>query len=103
MFIDPILKEFIEALLIESPTGNLRKAQGFVREARIIKGKVSSEVFREILKSALSDLNRYNQIRVEKFRNYLQHYLKDKIELPKGDQIKRGQDNPMLRKNQIFH
>ncbi|MFN3455375.1 MAG: Mu transposase domain-containing protein, partial [Pseudobdellovibrio sp.] len=29
-YIDPVLKDFIENLLSESPSGNLRRAQGFV-------------------------------------------------------------------------
>ena len=103
MFIDPIFKDFIEDLLLESPSGNLRKAQGFVREARAVKGKVGTEVFRKILISSLSDLQRYNQVRVENFKKYLQQYLKENLEIPVGDQIKRGQDNPMLRKNQTLH
>jgi transposase len=103
MFIDPIFKEFIEGLLIESPSGNLRRAQGFVREARAVKGKVGREVFRKILISSLSDLQRFNRVHVENFKKYLQQYLKENLEIPVGDQIKRGHDNPMLRKNQTFH
>jgi hypothetical protein len=103
LFIDPLLKEFIEGLLLASPCGNLRRAQGFIREARIVKGKVSSEVFRQILIKSLSEMQRYNQVRVEKFKNYLKHYLEENLDRPVGDQIKRGQDNPMLRRNQILH
>lgn len=102
-FIDPLFKEFIDQLLKESPCGNLRRAQGFIREARIIKGKVSSTLFREILMKSLSDLQRYNQIRVEKLKNYLNFYLSQSLEAPLRDQIKRNLSNPMLRKNQIFH
>lgn len=103
MFIEPVFKEFIEALLLESPCGNLRKAQGFVREARVVRGKVSSELFRKILIASLQDLQRYNQVRVERFKNYLQNYLKENLASPIGDQIIRGQDNPMLRKNKTLH
>jgi transposase len=103
MFIDPILKEFIERLLTESPCGNLRRAQGFIREARVVKGKVSSDIFHKILVNSLCDLQRYNQIRVEKFKNYLNLYLEENLIQPTCDQIKRGQDNPMLRKNQTLH
>lgn len=101
MFIDPNLKTFIEELLAESPCGNLRKAQGFIREARIIKGKVSSEIFRVMLVKTLSDLKRFNQVRVEKFKNNLKMYLEEYLsQSPSQDQIKRSHDNPMLRKNQ---
>jgi transposase len=103
LFIDPIFKEFIEGLLLESPCGHLRKAQGFVREARAIKGKVEAEVFKKILTSSICDLQRYNQVRVENFKRYLQQHLKENLEVSIGDQIKRGQDNPMLRKNQTLH
>jgi transposase len=103
MFIDPIFKEFIEDFLAESPSGNLRRAQGFVREARSVKGKISSDIFREILKKSLSDIQRFDQVRVEKFKNCLNLYFKESLELPLGDQIKRSQNNPMLRKNQTLH
>lgn len=103
LFIDPVLKDFIEAILKESPNGNLRKAQGFVREARVIKGKVSSDIFRMILIKSLSDLQRFNQIRVEKFKNYLNQNLEENIKPPSGGQIKRNPNNPMLRKNQTLH
>jgi hypothetical protein len=103
LFIDPHFKDFIERLLQESPCGNLRKAQGFVREARIIKGKISSELFHIILIKSLNEMHRFNQIRVEKFKNYLKHYLEENLEQPVFDHIKRGQDNPMLRRNQILH
>ncbi len=103
MFIDPVFRTFIENLLQQSPSGNLRKVQGFIREAKIVKGKVGSDLFKKILGNALVDIQRYNQIRVEKFRNYLQKNLKESLEVPSGDQIKRGHNNPMLRKNQILH
>lgn len=103
LFIDPIFKEFIERLLQESPNGNLRRAQGFVREARCIKGKVSGELFRKILIISLSDLQRFNNIRVENFKKYLKQHLQDNLEIPALDQIKRNLNNPMLRKNQTLH
>jgi pyruvate,water dikinase len=56
MFIDPVFKDFIEGLLKESPCGNLRRAQGFIREARIAKGKVSPEIFRKIIIKSLTEL-----------------------------------------------
>jgi hypothetical protein len=103
LFIEPIFKEFIERFLLENPSGNLRRAQGFVREARAVKGKVSTDIFRKILVNALSDLQRFNQVRVENFKKYMQQYLKENLEVPSVDQIKRGQNNPMLRKNQTLH
>jgi hypothetical protein len=103
MFIDPVFKDFIEGLLKESPCGNLRRAQGFIREARIAKGKVSSEIFKKIIIKSLTELQRYNQVRVENFKNYLQKNLSENIDLPSQEQIKRNPNNPMLRKNQTLH
>ena len=103
LFIDPVFKEFIQNLLKESPSGNLRKAQGFIREARIIKGKVSSDLFKKILSDSLSDMQRFDQVRVEKFKNYLNENLRKNIEPVTGTQIKRDLSNPMLRKNQMLH
>ena len=103
MFIDPVFKDFIEGLLKESPCGNLRRAQGFIREARIAKGKVSPEIFRKIIIKSLTELERYNQVRVENFKNYLQKNLSENIDLPSQEQIKRNPNNPMLRKNQTLH
>jgi len=103
MFIDTVFKDFIAELLQQSPSGNLRRAQGFVREAKIAKGKVGSEIFKKILRGALIEIQRYNQIRVEKFRIYLQQNLRESLEVPSGDRIKRGHNNPMLRKNQTIH
>jgi transposase len=103
LFIDPIFRDFIEALLRQSPCGNLRRAQGFVREAKIAKGKVSGELFRPTLIKSLSDLERFNQVRVEKFKQYLRQNLQEHMAVPVGDCIKRDPNNPMLRKNQTLH
>lgn len=103
LFIDPQFKEFIQNLLEESPNGNLRKAQGFIREARAVKGKTSSEIFKRILHSSITEMQRYNQLRVEKFRLLLKSNLEDFVSQPKEDHIQRSLDNPMLRKNQTLH
>ncbi|MGZ3805680.1 MAG: IS21 family transposase [Pseudobdellovibrionaceae bacterium] len=103
MFIDPEFRTFIENLLKESPCGNLRKAQGFIREARTFKGKVSSEIFKIAMVKTLSDMQRYNHIRVETFKNYMRAHFEVLIEKPSMDQIKRDLANPMLRKNQTIH
>lgn len=103
MFIDPLFKEFIEELLKESPCGNLRKAQGFVREARIIKGKISTNGFKKVLYNSLSNLQKDGQIRVEKFKNYLKFYMDKNILPTLEENIIRDLNNPMLRKNQQFH
>jgi hypothetical protein len=102
-FIDPNFKDFIEGMLTENPCGNLRKAQGFLREARTAKNKVGSDIFKQILYKSICDIQRFNQIRVEKFKNYLQLYISESLERPTGDQIKRSHENPMLRKNQTLH
>ncbi len=99
-YIDLTLKEFIEDLLKESPTGNLRRAQGFIVAARQIKKKASSTEFKIILIKSLTDLQKYNQVRVENFKNYLKQYLDEVISRPSGQVIQRDHSNPMLRKNQ---
>lgn len=103
MFIDPIFKEFIENLLKESPSGNLRRAQGFIAAARKAKSSLANDVFKSALVRALCDLQRYNKVRVEQFKNYLKLYSAEQFEMPKGDEIKRDHSNPMLRKNQTLH
>lgn len=103
MYIDPLFKEFIEGLLQESPCGNLRKAQGFVREARNIKSKSSNESFKNILKKSLTELQKFNQIRVENFKNYLKLYLDESLPVLTDGNIIRNHNNPMLRKNQTLH
>ena len=103
LFIDPIFRTFIEGLLKESPCGNLRRAQGFLREARAVKSKVRADVFVDILIKSLSDLQRFGKLRVEKFKNYLRFYMEESLEKPEADQIKRGHDNPMLKRNQTLH
>ena len=100
-YIDPVFKEFIENLLKESPSGNLRKAQGFIVAARQCKKKVSSEDFKIIMIKSLTELQKYNRIRVENFKNYLKQYLDEIILRPAGQVIQRDHSNPMLRKNQI--
>lgn len=99
-YIDPQLKEFIENLLKESPSGNLRRAQGFVVTARQCKKKVSSADFKIILIKSLTDLQKYNRVRVENFKNYLKQYLEEVVSRPMGENIQRDHSNPMLRKNQ---
>ena len=103
LLIDPLFKSFIERILLESPCGNLRKAQGFLREARATKGKISTEIFREIMKRALADLERFGEPRVERFKNFLKLYLDEFIDKAPGDQIRRDPSNPMLRRNQTLH
>ncbi len=99
-YIDPMLKEFIENLLKESPTGNLRRAQGFIVAARQVKKKVTNIEFKIILMKSLTDLQKYNRVRVDNFRNYLKQYLDEIISRPSGQVIQRDHSNPMLRKNQ---
>ena len=99
-YLDPLLKDFIENLLKESPSGNLRRAQGFITVARQIKKKASSAEFKIILNKSLTDLQKYNRVRVENFRNYLKQYLDEVVSRPPGQVIRRDHSNPMLRKNQ---
>lgn len=99
-YIDPVLKDFIENLLSESPSGNLRRAQGFVMAARQFKTKIGSQDFQKILISVLSDIQRYNKVRVENFRNKFKEYLNEILLQNTGDVIRRDHSNPMLRKNQ---
>ena len=100
-YIDPIMKEFIEKLLKENPTGNIRRAQGFIIAARQCKKKVSSTEFKIILTKSLTELQKYNQVRVETFKNYIKINLDELIIRPEGQVIHRDHSNPMLRKNQI--
>lgn len=99
-YIDPVLKDFIENLLSESPSGNLRRAQGFVIAARQFKTKIGSQDFQKILITVLSDIQRYNKVRVENFRNKFKEYLNEILLQNTGDVIRRDHSNPMLRKNQ---
>ena len=99
-YIDPMFKEFIENLLKESPTGNLRRAQGFIVAARQIKKKAAATEFKIILIKSLTDLQKYNRVRVENFKNYLNQNLEEIISRPSGQVIQRDHSNPMLRKNQ---
>lgn len=103
MFIDSEFKKFIETLLKESPCGNLRKAQGFIREARVIKGKTSTDVFKKIIQKSLTEIQLYNQIKVERFKNSLRLYFEESLEDRSGDQIQRNKENPMLRINHTLH
>lgn len=102
-FINLEFKIFIEELLKESPCGNLRRAQGFIREARSMKAKLPNEVFRLAVVRSIDDMKRYNNLRVEKFKNYLRAEYELFIENPVQDQIKRNEKNPMLRKNNYAH
>ena len=100
MFLSPEFKQFIEEFLKESPCGNLRRAQGFVREARALKGKAMGDIFKKSVILAISDMKRFNQVRVEKFKTYMLNQYDLLIEKPALDQINRNNENPMLRKNQ---
>ena len=51
---------------------------------------------------AIADMKRFNQVRVEKFKNYMQEQYSLLIALPEHDQIIRNQNNPMLRKNNTY-
>lgn len=101
-FLSLEFKIFIEELLMESPCGNLRRAQGFLREARSLKAKASSEIFKKSVIAAIADMKRFNQVRVEKFKRYMQEQYDVLIETPVQDNIKRNQTNPMLRKNSTY-
>ena len=81
----------------------MRRAQGFIREARSMKAKLPNEIFRLAVVRSIDDMKRYNNLRVEKFKNYLRAEYELFIENPVQDQIKRNQQNPMLRKNNYAH
>ena len=96
-------KEFIDEFLKESPSGNLRRAQGFLREARAFKGKVSDEIFRAVTKEAILEMRRFNQVRVERFKVYLKAEYEKLTFKETGGNIVRNTQNPMLRKNENVH
>lgn len=96
-------KEFIDEFLKESPSGNLRRAQGFLREARAFKGKVTDEIFRTVTKEAILEMRRFNQVRVERFKVYLRAQYEKLNFKESGENIIRNPKNPMLRKNEIVH
>lgn len=102
-FISGEFKIFIEELLLESPCGNLRRAQGYIREARLTRSKLPLDIFKKIIIKVLADLKRYNQLRVESFKNQLRAEYELYIANPVQDQIIRNRDNPMLRKNTSVH
>ncbi len=56
--------------------------------------------FKIILNKSLTDLQKYNRVRVENFKKYLKQNLDEVISRPAGQVIQRNHSNPMLRKNQ---
>jgi hypothetical protein len=67
-FLSLEFKIFIEELLSENPSANLRRAQGFLREARALKAKVSFNIFIESVKKSIEEMKMFNQIRVHIFK-----------------------------------
>lgn len=58
--------------------------------ARQTKKKVSSAEFKIILIKSLTDLQKYNRVRVENFKSYLKQYLDEIISRPSGQDIQRS-------------
>ena len=103
LFVSIDFKIFIAEFLEENPCGNLRRAQGFIREAKNFKNKASSEIFKLALKKSIEEMKFFNKIRVNNFKMHMTENYKLLIEQPKQDRIIRDNNNPMLRTNSMYH
>ena len=102
-FLSLEFKIFIEELLTENPSGNLRRAQGFLREARALKAKVSLSIFKEAVKKSIEEMKLFNQVRVHIFKiNMIKNY-ELLVQKPNLENIERDRTNPMLRSNNTLH
>lgn len=102
-YVSSEFRKLIEELLTENPTGHLRRAQGFIVEARRYKGKASVEVFNKILKKSIEEMKLYGRVRVEKFKIYMKDNYDKEFEKKEIEIIKRDSHNPMLRSNETYH
>lgn len=102
-FLSLEFKIFIEQLLSENPSGNLRRAQGFLREARALKAKVSLNIFKESVKKSIEEMKMFNQIRVHIFKINMKRNYELLIQKPLQENIERDRSNPMLRSNNTIH
>lgn len=95
-FISADLYEFIDELFKENALAHLRRAQGFVREARSVMKRLGSDGGRDAIRSAVATMMRFNRKRVPYFKELLQTFRAS--ELARADsKIQRKPNNPMLR------
>ncbi len=96
-FIGPALHAFIEALLKEDALGNLRRAQGFIRQAAEENHRYGRSEAEPRIALAIEQMSRFGQARVRTFKERLEQLRKQKP-LPVQDrEITRLAGNPMLR------
>lgn len=95
-FLSVELYNFIDELFIDNTLGNLRRAQGLIREARKEINLIGHEKGRGNIKQSLQAMRLFNKIKVPYFKEQLKkHRLESSVIQPTA--IKRKSGNPMLR------
>lgn len=101
-FLSPDLHALIEELFQENTCGYLRRAFGFIREARRWKSKVSHDVYKEMLRKAIHHMKLYNKVRVETLKEFMKTHIKEVTDKEyQVNNIQRNKDNPMLRREML--
>jgi hypothetical protein len=95
-YISHDLYEVLDGLFQENTLSNLRRAQGFIREAKNEINFSGNNQGNENIKKACDMMVRFNKIRTPYFKQLLKHFRKEKIILEDRN-IQRKPGNPMLR------
>ena len=101
-FINKELHELIKGMFESDTIGNIRRAQGLVREARSEINKHGQKDSEAIISSACDSMQKFNKIRVPFFKELLNKFRKEKFKAEDRD-IVRNHANPMLRYNNNFN
>jgi len=94
------LHSLLEELFQKSTLAHLRRAQGFLREARKEIDAIGSSVAKSHIQKACKAMIDYDKIRVPYFRDLLNQYRMQWTNSSQQGSIQRKQNNPMLRYTQ---
>ena len=96
-FISPNLYKFIDELLNENAIANLRRSQGFIREARCAVKVFGHQGAQAAIVHAIEMMERFNRRRVPYFKECLSSYRLAAEKKESESKIHRKPNNPMLR------
>lgn len=99
-FLSPALHSLLNELFLEDALGHLRRAQGFVRAARLELTRSGNERGAVLIAQAVAQMQKFGRVRVNYFAELLEAGRRQttvRSGAPVDREIKRMPGNPMLR------
>lgn len=95
-YINKSLHELLDGMFQENTIAHIRRAQGFIREAKKEINHSGEKKGGENIEKTCDMMVRFNKVRVPYFKQLLKHFKKEKI-IIEDREIQRIPNNPMLR------